>query len=236
MLGQFLEFSVSARPVAAALAFYRGLGFQSVEVGDIVTTPYAVIAAPDVAIGLHERDLEGPVPTFVRPELSAHTKWLRRVGIELEFSRLADDQFHQVGFVDPNARLVMLLEARTFSAGSWGSGNVSVCGDFVELSVPTRSVEESESFWGKLGCAVIASGEKPWPWRRVAGHGAVIGFHQTAPFPAGLTFHARDLAARLEYLKAKGFAPVRGAPVIARDRPAATLIAPEGTAIYLLEP
>jgi hypothetical protein len=236
MLGQFLEFSVPAHPIAAALAFYRGLGFQDPPVGDILATPYAVVLLPGIAIGLHEREFDGPVATFVRPELGAHARALRHVGVRLEFANLAEDEFNQLGFLDPNARPVTLLEARTWSPAAWETATVPLCGAFLEFSVPTHSAAESEEFWQRLGCAVVARQHEAWASVRLHGYGVTIGFHEHQRFVPGFTFVAPNLDARIEFLQAKGYAPARGAPVAAPGRPAATLIAPEGTPIYLLEP
>jgi catechol 2,3-dioxygenase-like lactoylglutathione lyase family enzyme len=236
MLGQFLEIAISARPVAETLTFYCGLGFQQVEGGEQPDSPAAVVICPGVAIGLHDSELDGPVPTFVRPDLGAHTRALRRAGVSLEFARLADDQFNQVGFLDPTDRLILLLEARTWSPAAWRDGNVSLCGEFLELSLPTHSTQDCCRFWEALGCDLTLHDEQPWPRARLTGHGLALGYYEAGWFPAGLTFIAPDLAARLEFLKAKGYTPRRGAPVAPAGRAAATLLAPEGTAIYLLEP
>ncbi len=235
MLGQLLEIAVAARPVAEALEFYCGLGFQQVSVGDIPDSPSAVVIAPGVAIGLHERELDGPTPMFVRPELDAHTRALRHAGVALEFARLADDQFHQAGFREPNDRQVLLLEARTWSPAAWSNGNVSLCGEFLELSLPTRSMRDCRAFWERLGCSVVLLEDGPPPRTRLSGYGLTLGYHE-AWFAPGLTFVAADLAARIEFLKARGYAVTRGAPTASADRPAATLMAPEGTALYLIEP
>ncbi len=235
MLGQLLEIAVAARPVGDALAFYGGLGFQQVDVGDILDSPYAVVIAPGVAIGLHDRELDGPTPTFVRPNLDTHIRALRRAGVTLEFARLADDQFHQAGFREPNDRQILLLEARTWSPAAWSNGNVSLCGEFLELSLPTHSMNECRAFWERLGCSVVLLEDGPPPRARLAGHGLALGYHE-AWFVPGLTFIATDLAARVEFLKARGYAVTRGAPTAIAGRPAATLMAPEGTALYLIEP
>ena len=119
MLGTFLEFGFAARPVGEAFEFYRSIGFQAVPVGDILDYPYAVVTDGDICIGLHEGEHEGTLLTFVRPDLKDYLRALRRAHIELEFSRLAADEFNEAGFRDPNTQLVTLLEARTFSPGSW---------------------------------------------------------------------------------------------------------------------
>ena len=56
MLGQFLEFSFAARPLAAAFEFYRSLGFTPIPVGDQLRDPYVALFDGDVAVGLHDRD------------------------------------------------------------------------------------------------------------------------------------------------------------------------------------
>ena len=42
MLGQFLEYSVAARPLAASFEFFESLGFSSIPVSDTLPDPYLV--------------------------------------------------------------------------------------------------------------------------------------------------------------------------------------------------
>ena len=73
MLGQFLEFSVAARPLAASFEFYRSLGFASIPVGDTLRDPYLALFDGDVAIGLHDRDAAGPA-AHVRPAAASRLR------------------------------------------------------------------------------------------------------------------------------------------------------------------
>jgi hypothetical protein len=234
MLGQFLEFSISARPLTAAFEFYRALGFQSIPVGDVVADPYMVFFDGDVTIGLHERELPSPLLTFVRPRLKDYVRALRRLGIELETAHLADNEFNQVSFSDPSGQPISLLEARTFPPGEWNRQNVSACGEFLEYSLPTDSLGQTRTFWEALGCTAIAGGDAPHPWLRLAGHGLVLGLHE-ASFRPGLSFRSDQLEARLEYLHAQGIASRPGGPLANHRQRSATLAAPEGAAIYLFE-
>ncbi len=102
MLGQLLEFSITASPVASALEFYRSLGFRELPVGDILSGPYAALWDGAITLGLQEREFDSPTPTFVRPDLKNYLRAFRRLGIELQFAELADDRFHEAGFLDPN--------------------------------------------------------------------------------------------------------------------------------------
>ncbi|HEX6997528.1 MAG TPA: hypothetical protein VF322_05250 [Gammaproteobacteria bacterium] len=245
MLGRFLGFSIEARRRAASFDFYRSLGFEPVAVDDGDAVPYAAFSDGTVAIGLHDAgpfgdagiavEAPGPVPTFVRPNLQTYVRGLRRLGIELELERLAADEFNQVAFCDPDGHPIRLVEARTFSPGAWNSRNVAACGEFLELSIAARAIGHSQTFWQALGFETVARGDDPHPWIRLAGHGLVIGLHERAPFAPGLTFHARHLAARYEYLKAKGLDGRRGGPLAAAPERCVTLLAPEGTPLYLLD-
>jgi catechol 2,3-dioxygenase-like lactoylglutathione lyase family enzyme len=235
MLGQFLEFSVNAPQLASSLDFYRSLGFRDFRVGDILHGPYAVIGDADMAIGLRSGENGGPVLTFVRPGLRDHLRAFKRRRIGFEFTQLDDDQFHEAAFADPNGQRVRLIEARTCSPPASTQDNVTGCGQFLEYSVATRSAEESAAFWQCLGFTRAAEGGEPAPWIRVAGCGAVLGFHEGARFRSGITFGAASLGARLEYLRAKRFEPARGVPFGRPGGTAATLSAPEGTPLYLLE-
>ena len=234
MLGNFLEFGLAGQPVAEAFEFYRSMGFQPVAVGDILEHPYAVVSDGDVCIGLHEWEREGPVLTFVRPDLSDYVRALRRQRIELEFAHLATDEFNELGFRDPNGQLVTLLEARTFSPGSWLDHERSVCGRFLEFSLATRSAGESRDFWAPLGMEVVEEGEDPHHWIRLQGRGLTVGFHESSTFVSGLTFAADDVAARIAYMKAKGVELTAGSPLRRAPTESATLAAPGGGRIFLV--
>jgi len=234
MLGRFLEYSVTARPLAASFDFYRALGFASIAVGDTLSYPYLVLYDGAVAIGLHDGAEAGARLTFVRPGLRSYVRPLRRLDVEIDFEHLADNEFNTVGFTDPGGQPVALVEARTFPPGDWDAHNVTACGEFFELTLPARSLEVSSRYWQTLGFAEIAAGEAPHRWRRLTGRGLTIGLHEVHCLP-GLSFRCADLAARSEYLRAKGLAIKAGSPLADHSQAAATLRAPEGTVLYLFE-
>jgi hypothetical protein len=235
VLGQLLEFAVHAPPSTATLESFESLGFQTLPVADAPGAPYAAFWDGTIVLGLHDAAIERPVPTFVRPDLKDHLRGLRHVGVEFEFTELADDEFHRAGFLDPNDRLVVLVEARTFPPVPRARSRVCACGEFVEWSIATHSLEESEAFWAALGLRRAAAGETPHRWVRLAGHGLVVGFHEIAAIPDGLTYRAADLDARLAYLQAKKIAVTRGARLAAPGAKAATLVLPGKTPLYLFD-
>jgi catechol 2,3-dioxygenase-like lactoylglutathione lyase family enzyme len=234
MLGQFLEYSVAARPLAPSFEFYETLGFASIPVGDTLPHPYLVSFDGTVAVGLHDRAQAGPRLTFVRPRLRDYVRPLRRLGIEVTEAHLRDSEFNSIGFSDPGGQEAELIEARTFPPGDRDLHNVAICGEFFEVTVPATDLDASSRFWRALGLSAVASGEAPHRWQRLAGNGLTLGLHEIHCAP-GLSFRCEDLQARLEYLHAKGFHARSGTPLADRAQPSATLAGPEGTRLYLFE-
>ena len=234
MLGQFLEFSVAARPLAASLEFFESLGFASIPVSDTLPDPYLVCFDGAIAVGLHDRAQAGPQLTFVRPSLRDYVRPLRRLGVEITHENLRDNEFNSVGFNDPGGQETVLIEARTFPPGDRDVRGVAVCGELFEVTLPAADLDASSGFWRALGLTAVASGEAPHRWERLTGHGVTLGLHETH-CAAGLSFRCDDLQARLEYLRAKGFAARTGTPIADRVQPSATLTSPEGTHFYLFE-
>jgi predicted lactoylglutathione lyase len=236
VLGQFLEFSISAQPLAPSAAFFESLGFREAATADTLAHPYAAFFDGCVTFGLHERDTVSPTLTFVRPDLKNYARALRRLRIELDEVQLADDEFNRVAFRDPSGQTVVLLEARTFTPGTWEPHDVCASGTFLEYSVPIEDLGATRAFWEALGFAAQAEGGTPHAWVRLGGHGLTLGLHE-AHFQPGFAFLAPQLDARTEFLKAKGWAPRRGAPalVIAAHDKRASLTAPDGTTLYLFD-
>jgi hypothetical protein len=234
MLGRFLEYSLSARPLAASFEFYRALGFVSIPVGDTLPEPYLVLFDGAIAVGLHDRDEPSAALTFVRPELRAYVRALGRLDLELDYERLGDGEFNSVGFTDPAGQAVVLLEARTYPPATWDPHGLLACGEFLELTLPAQELARSSEFWQALGFARVDGGEVPHAWQRLTGYGVTIGLHEIHCRP-GLSFRCTELDARCEYLRAKGLAPRSGTAIAERSQRSATLSAPEGTQLYLFE-
>jgi catechol 2,3-dioxygenase-like lactoylglutathione lyase family enzyme len=223
MLGELLEFSMTTDSLGGAIDFYRTLGFREAPVANIVADAYAALSLDRLTVGLRATGHVDPAPAFVRPELKAHLRAFKHLNIPLEFAETADDQFHRAGFLDPNGLLIVLLEARTCFALPPDPTIVSPLGTFLEYSMPTHSIDETVSFWSKLGVHRVDGGDEPQPWCRIEGHGLALGIYAGRRFRPGLTFSCEGAEARFAYLEAKGFGvsrlPAFGLP----ERTVATL-------------
>ena len=61
-----------------------------------------------------------------------------------------------------------MLEARTYSPVARDAMEVSLCGDFAEVSLPAADFAAAQAFWEPLGFVAAEEAEKPYPqtWER----------------------------------------------------------------------
>lgn len=235
MLGRFLEYSIPTADIRASLEFYEKLGFSQAEVGEAWPHAYAVVTDGRIHLGLHGVAEAVPALTFVRARLLQHLATLERLGIQLEFRRLGDDVFNELGWLDPSGQLVRVVEARTFSPSKRPPTRISLCGYFAELALPVPELEAAKQFWEQLGFVGMDELDAPLPHVACTSDTIDVGLYQASllALPA-LVFDAGDLRDTLARLAAAGVSPVPYPPRALRAISAAQLMAPEGTAIVLL--
>jgi catechol 2,3-dioxygenase-like lactoylglutathione lyase family enzyme len=232
LLGTFHELSIVVASVRASVDFYERLGFTQATTADTFTHPYAVLTDGRLVIGLHQRPGPSPVLTFVRAGIAAALPAFASAGIELTVCRTGDEVFNEVGFADPFGDAVAVLEARTYSPADRPETEVSLCGDFAEVSLPAGDFAAAQAFWEPLGF-VAAEAQAPYPHLALTSDHLDIAFHRprlhTQPL---LVFREPDMAARIEGLRDQGF-DLRAALPGNQDT-AAFLESPDGTTLLLL--
>lgn len=234
--GRFHEVSLAAADVRAAVEFYERLGFSQAVTTDAFTHPYGVLTDGRLFIGLHQRRCASPTLTFVHAGVAAEVPTITSLGIELTLRHTGDEEFNQIGFEDPFGQAVRIIEARTYSPVERGPGEVSLCGDFAEFSIPGADFAAGQAFWEPLGFVAAEQSPTPYPHLSLTSDHLDIAFHQprTCDRPL-LVFRAPDMAARLERLAGLGITGGAGLPR-GLDRDANALIdAPEGIALLLLQ-
>jgi hypothetical protein len=233
MLGRFLEISCHAPDVLASLTYYESLGLTQATVGDIWQHPYAVVTDGHVAIGLHAYEFEGPALTWIRPDLTRYARELEAAGIELQFLKAGDEEFNELGFLDPDGQMITLLEARTFSP-SPENPPVPLVGFFQEYRFCVQRIGPAVAFWephGFVATEVVTDGTRR---ATLTSNGIDLCVYEAArPQPPGLVFAVTDLDAARDALVARDLRPasiqdeVLGVPALA-------LNAPEGTPILVV--
>lgn len=234
MLGRFLEFSVAAPDIRKSLDFYATLGFSTAEVGEAWAHPYAVITDGRICLGLHQEAIPAPSLTFVKPDLLKHVEEFEKRGIELEFSRLGNDVFNEIGWLDPSGQLIRLVEARTFSPSKRASNETSQCGYFLEIAIPAPDCELAKAYWEDFGFVGMDELSDRLPHISCTSDFIDLGLYHPAELRrATLRFEVDDVGGALARLADLGLAPNGELPPSLRSVPAAVLVAPEGTPILL---
>lgn len=233
MLGRFLEFSLSTPDIQASLNFYGKLGFSEAQVGEAWPHPYGVVTDGRICLGLHQQGLPEPTLTFVKPGLLAHLEELEARGAEFEYRRLGNDVFNEVAWKDPEGQLLRLIEARTFSPSKRSSTETSQCGYFVEIALPSASLEAGKSYWESLGFVGMDELDDRLPHVTCTSDFIDIGLYAPGSLRRStLRFEVEDVAATLAALAAMGILPGKDAALEGPDT--ALLIAPEGTPILIV--
>lgn len=233
MLGRFLEFSLATPDIQASLDFYTRLGFSEAPVGEAWIHPYAVVTDGRICLGLHQAELPAAI-TFVKPGLLGYLQTLEELGLEMEFRRLGDDVFNEVGWFEPSGQLVRLIEARTFSPTKRAALATSRCGYFLEIALPVPSRDAAKAYWERLGFVGIEETDDLLPHVSCTSDHVDLGLYEPAHLRrCTLRFEVDDVAQALESLTEIGIEPRGDLPLPLKGSSAAMLLAPEGTPILL---
>ena len=231
MLGRFLEFSVHTPDILESLGFYKLLGFHELDVRDTWPHKYAVVSDGDICIGLHELPAEdGPALTFVLNELAKHGRAMTDRGFDFEQMRLDEDVFNELTFRCRDKHLIRLIEARTSSSPDEDAG-ASLCGRFVEISLPVRDAVRAGHFWAPLAPEVQRLRDEPTTHMRFNAAGVALGLSESIALSGpALCFRCDDKDAVWIGLAKHGFAH--------REFPGyegafMSVSAPEGTELFL---
>ena len=237
MPARFLELSVSAASVAAALEFYESFGFVQASVGDAWSQPYAVVTDGRATLGLHGlADPAEPRLTFVTPDLRTRLDELSRAGIEIERARLDDVSLNEAEFRDPTGLHVRLLEARTFSPPALEPVFESELGYFEGYVAGATDLAGAGQFWERLGFVAFPDTEDDATPRLVASHRDVNLTFVDADLAAPMRcFSAPDMSRRLARLRERGHVFAPRVPRSLQKGQAAVLHAPDDVQVLLVQ-
>ena len=236
MLGRFHEVSIATTDIRESVEFYERLGFTQAQTTDTWSHPYGVLTDGRIFLGLQQRRFAAPAVTFVHAGIAEFADQLEARGIQLDFRRVGDEVFNEIGFQDPHGHHVLVLEARTYSPVTRAPEEMSLCGYFTEYSLPATSFDDARVFWEPLGFVATEEPDAPYAHLPLTSDHLDLAFHQprTLDRPM-LVFRDPGMRGRLARLRELG---VRESGELPRGLPSAAnalIEAPEGTAILLLE-
>ena len=236
LAGTFHEFSVAVEDVRSAVEFYERLGFGQAPTADTFSHPYGVLTDARLFIGLHQRGGPSPILSFVRPGLAASLGAFAAAGIHLTRCNTGEEVFNEIAFSDPFGHEVAVLEARTYSPVARDATEVSLCGDFAELSLAAADFTRAQAFWEPLGFVAAEEAQAPYPHLTLTSDHLDLAFHRPQLCArALLVFRAADMPARLERLRTLGFAVAPAPAAVQAGAGSGLLEAPGGTPLLLLE-
>jgi len=236
LAGTFHEFSVAVDDVRGGVEFYERLGFSQAPTTDTFSHPYGVLTDGRLSIGLHQRGGPSPILSFVRPGISASLAAFAAAGIHLTRANTGEEVFNEIAFRDPFGHEVAVLEARTYSPVARDATEVSLCGDFAEVSLPAGDFTEAQAFWEPLGFVAAEEALVPYPHLTLTSDHLDLAFHRPALSTVPLlVFRAADMPSRLERLRTLGFEVAPAPAAVQAAAGSALLEAPGGTPLLLLE-
>lgn len=232
MLGQFLEFSVRTPDIIESLGFYRSLGFQELEIGEVWPHKYTVVSDGELCIGLHGDKYDTTALTFVHQDLAREALSMSSHGFDFKYLKVDEDVFNELGFVDHDGHLIAMIEARTFTPIDEDTDN-SLCGRFLELSLPAKDALRAGRFWAPLAPELLRMREEPTTHMRFNAAGTSLGLSESIALTGpSLCFRCEDKEAVWIALAKDGF--------VHQEFPGyegafMALKAPEGTTLYLFD-
>ena len=236
LAGTFHEFSVVVDDVRGAVEFYERLGFTQATTTDTFTHPYGVLTDARLFIGLHQRAGASPTLTFVRPGIAGSLGAFAAAGIHLTRCHTGEEVFNEIAFNDPFGHEVAVLEARTYSPVARNVTEVSLCGDFAEVSLPAGDFSVAQAFWEPLGFVAAEEAQLPYPHLTLTSDHLDLAFHPRAVCAGPmLVFRAADMPERLERLRSLGLEPGPVPAAVRAGAASALLEAPGGTPLLLLD-
>jgi len=232
LLGRFLEFSVHTRDIIDSLGFYRLLGFEELEIGEVWSHKYAVVSDGALNIGLHDGKFEGPALTFVHQDLARQARSMSDHGFDFRYLRIDDDVFNELGFLDRDKNMITMIEARTFSPADEDIDN-SLCGSFFEISLPVKDAVRAARFWAPLTPELLRMREEPTTHMRFNAAEISLGLSESIALEGpSLCFRCDDKDAIWTTIAQHGF-KFKEFPGFEGSFMA--LQAPEGTMLYLFK-
>jgi hypothetical protein len=236
LAGTFHELSVAVGDVRSAVEYYERLGFSQATTTDAFTHPYGVLSDARLFIGLHQRAGPSPTLTFVRPGIATSVVAFGTAGIHLTRCNTGEEVFNEIAFRDPFGHEVAVLEARTYSPVDRDATDLSLCGDFAELSLPAGDFSVAQAFWEPLGFVATEEAQAPYPHLTLTSDHLDLAFHppELCARPM-LVFRAADMPSRLARLRELGLALATAPLQVNAGAGSALLEAPGGTPLLLLE-
>lgn len=218
VLGEVSAITITSPDLDRSFGFYQKLGFKEVMRMDF---PFPWIQVSDGALLIMLRKDNDPyiALTYYVKDIDKSVMLIEDAGFKFSEKPKPADMVKKYLLRSPdgvNISLVNIFEGFTQPGGptmltmpyqDYNNPEKYVnktCGMFGELAIPVKDLDQSISFWEKLGFATLSKMSRHYPWAILSDGLAIIGLHQTEDFNTPvITFFAADMKQKIEDLRLK---------------------------------
>lgn len=218
ILGEVSAITITSPDLDKSFDFYKKIGFSEVMRMDF---PFPWIQISDGALLIMLRkDIKPYIAlTYYAKDIDKSVKLIEDAGFKFSEKPKASDIVKKYLLQSPdgvNVSLVHIIDGYTQPKGptmltmaqqDYTNPDKYVnksCGMFGEFAIPVKDLDNSISFWGKLGFTTLSKMSSSYPWAILSDGLAIIGLHQTKDFEGPtITYFASDMKQKIENLKHK---------------------------------
>jgi catechol 2,3-dioxygenase-like lactoylglutathione lyase family enzyme len=233
-LGDAVQISIGVPNLAASLAFYQKLGFETLA-QDVNPYPWAQLSDGVQLYLLNQDGNHYAGLLYFAADLPERIAALEADGLPFALKAAQDEHLLQAILVDPNGFAIGMVHADPAMLPALPGEPAGRIGKFGEFSIPTADLPATLEFWRRAGfdCPAGVQSE-PYPWAILVDGLVPVGIHQTNEFHQfTLTYFAPDMSARIRALKDAGLEFAWVEESAGGETLGAELHSPEGTALFL---
>lgn len=218
-LGDVTAITITSGNLEKSLQYYKQLGFAELYRADF---PFPWIQISDGALLIMLRQDKSPyiALTYYVKEMDNVIADLKQAGISIKEAPtpnpmiqrylISTEEGHNItlvtfveGFAQPLGTSMLTMQPQDYSNPDKYVNKA--CGMFGEFAYPVKDLDNSISFWEKLGFKSLSKRTSPYPWAILSDGMAIVGLHQTNDFASPtITFFASNMKAKIEQLKKEG--------------------------------
>ena len=218
-LGEVTAITITSPDLDKSFNFYKTLGFTEVMRMDF-PFPWIQISdgallimlrkddQPYIALTYYVKDIEVVVAVIESKgiefiEKPKPTDWVKRYVMASPDKVLISLVNIMDGFTQPKGKTMLTMAQEDYMKPSEYQNKI--CGMYGEFAQPVANLQQSISFWEKLGFVVLSKFQMQYPWAIMTDGLAILGLHQTNEFlKPTITFFAADMKEKIASLKAGG--------------------------------
>jgi catechol 2,3-dioxygenase-like lactoylglutathione lyase family enzyme len=219
LLGDISALTITTPDLETSLKYYQKLGFKEVMRMDF-PFPWIQVTDDALLIMLRKADESYLALTYYSANAENIAADIESRGIQFTSKPKAGDMIKRYvfqsldglnislvaipdGFSKPVGKTMLTMDQQDYFKPETYTNKTA--GMFGELAHPVADLNESISFWEKIGFKPISKFASPYPWAILSDGLAIVGLHQTTQYtyPA-ITFFASDMKDKIEKLKTQG--------------------------------